>query len=49
MLSPANAAGVRGRLILNQSARFDLARRLQRDGLPLGELFSFISGLYFRD
>jgi len=48
LLSPANAAGVRGRLILNESARFDLARRLQRDGLPLGELFSFISGLYFR-
>ena len=48
LLSPANAAGVRGRLILNESARFDLALRLQRDGLPLGELFSFISGLYFR-
>jgi hypothetical protein len=25
-----------------------LALRLQRDGLPLGELFSFINGLYFR-
>ena len=48
MLSPANAAGVRGRLILNKSARFDLALRLRRDGLTLGELFSFISGLYFR-
>ncbi len=48
MLSPANAAGVRGKLILNKSARFDLAVRLRRDGLPLGELFSFISGLYFR-
>ena len=26
----------------------DLARRLREDGVPLGELFSFISGLYFR-
>jgi hypothetical protein len=48
LLSPANAAGVRGRLILNASAQFDLALRLRRDGLPLGEIFSFISGLYFR-
>jgi hypothetical protein len=48
LLSPANAAGVRGRQILNQSAQFELARRMQRDGLPLGELFTFISGLYFR-
>ena len=48
LLSPANASGVRGRLILNKNARFDLALRLRRDGLPLGELFSFISGLYFR-
>jgi hypothetical protein len=48
LLSPANAAGLRGKLILNGSARFDLALRMQKDGLPLGELFSFISGLYFR-
>ena len=48
LLSPANAAGVRGKLILNEDARFDLAMRLHWHGLPLGELFSFISGLYFR-
>ena len=29
-------------------ATFDLARRLRAEGVPLGELFSFISGLYFR-
>jgi hypothetical protein len=29
-------------------ATFDLARRLRCQGVPLGELFSFISGLYFR-
>jgi len=48
LLSPANAGGVRGSQLLNESARFGLAWRLQREGLPLGELFSFISGLYFR-
>lgn len=48
LLSPANADGLRGRLLLNESADFDLAQRLHREGLPLGELFSFISGLYFR-
>jgi len=48
LLSPANAAGLRGRLIVNESAQFDLAVRLRENGLPLGELFSFISGLYLR-
>jgi len=35
LLSPANAGGVRGSQLLNESARFGLARRLQREGLPL--------------
>jgi len=48
LLSPANPAGVRGRIILNEEAQFELALRFRREGLPLGELFSFISGLYFR-
>jgi hypothetical protein len=48
LLSPANAAGVRGKLVLNDRATFSVAARLRRDGVPLGELFSFISGLYFR-
>jgi hypothetical protein len=48
LLSPANANGVRARMILSGRARFDLAVRLRNGGLPLGELFSFISGLYFR-
>src|SRR5437762_1878649 len=29
-------------------ANFDLAVRLRRSGLPLGEAFAFVSGLYFR-
>lgn len=35
-------------MIMSENARFILARRLRNDGLPLGELFSFMSGLYFR-
>ena len=48
LLSPANAAGLRARMILSESAEFALAARLRQEGLPLGEVFSFISGLYFR-
>lgn len=48
LLSPANAAGVRGGLILGDSARSPLAQRLHTTGAPLGEIFSLISGLYFR-
>jgi hypothetical protein len=48
LLSPANAGGERARLLLRDSANFDLAVTLRKDGAPLGEVFSFISGLYFR-
>ena len=48
LLSPASLSGRRGSLVLSPTARFDLALRLRAEGLPLGELFSFISGLYFR-
>jgi hypothetical protein len=48
LLSPANLGGIRAGYVLNPSAEFELACRLRREGLPLGELFSFISGLYFR-
>jgi hypothetical protein len=48
LLSPANIAGDRAKLILNAAAQFALARRLRETGAPLGEVFSFISGLYFR-
>ena len=49
ILSPANSGGERARLIYNPNAGFDLARRLQRgEKAPLGEIFSFLSGLYFR-
>jgi hypothetical protein len=49
LLSPANSAGERMRLVLRPQAKFDLAVRLRsRTGAPLGEVFSFCSGLYFR-
>jgi hypothetical protein len=35
-------------MLLNERAQFDLAEQLRRQGAPLGEVFSFLSGLYFR-
>jgi hypothetical protein len=35
-------------MVLNESATFELAVRLRNGGVPLGDLYSFISGLYFR-
>jgi hypothetical protein len=35
-------------MILRPQAQFPLARQLRGDGAPLGEVFAFLSGLYFR-
>jgi hypothetical protein len=49
LLSPANCGGIRARMMLSPQAGFDLARQLQGvAGAPLGDVFSFVSGLYFR-
>ena len=49
LLSPAYAGGERARMIMSERAQFDLARRLRSQNPPsLGEVFSFLSGLYFR-
>jgi len=48
LLSPADIAGIRAARIIHDSADSELARRLRGKGAPLGEVFSFISGLYFR-
>src|SRR5919106_7054661 len=49
LLSPANCGGPRAQLMTSPTAAFELARQLQsRQGAPLGEVFSFVSGLYFR-
>jgi len=48
VLSPANCNGLRSRWILRKNSRSELAQRLRREGAPLGEVFSFLSALYFR-
>ena len=48
LLSPARVAGIRAGWVLNQNSDSETARRLRQEGVALGELFSFISGLYFR-
>ena len=49
LLSPANCSGRRAELILSPDATFPLARELRsRAGAALGDVFSFVSGLYFR-
>jgi hypothetical protein len=47
-LSPANLGGERAALVFNPRAQFPLARQMRAGGAPLGELFSFVSSLYFR-
>ena len=48
LLSPAHSGGQRAKLLFNERAKFDLAQRLRLNAVPLGEVFSFLSGLYFR-
>jgi hypothetical protein len=48
LLSPANASGVRAKMLFGGVSKSDLALRLRHSGAPLGEVYSFISGLYFR-
>ena len=49
LLSPANCSGQRARLVFREQAQFQLARQLRTsEGVPLAEVFSFLSGLYFR-
>lgn len=47
-LSPASISGIRSKMLSNPHAQFDLARRIRHSGVPLGEIYSIISGLYFR-
>ena len=49
LLSPANCGGRRASQIVSEKAEFPLARRLRSaEGAPLGDVFAFMSGLYFR-
>src|SRR6187399_1158498 len=49
LLSPAYAGGERARMILRDQAQFPLARSLRgKSGAPIADVFTFLSGLYFR-
>ncbi len=49
LLSPAFAGGRRAQMLLKERASFELARRLrEEEPVSLGEVFTFLSGLYFR-
>lgn len=48
LLSPARIGGIRGRLLVRPGASFALASELRARGLPLADIFTFASGLYFR-
>jgi hypothetical protein len=49
LLSPAHCGGERAKLLFRPAARFELAMKLRTpQGASIGEVFSFLSGLYFR-
>jgi hypothetical protein len=48
LLSPANCAGKRARMLLTRAATIAVAARLEAGEATLGEVFAFMSGLYFR-
>src|SRR5262245_1305833 len=49
LLSPANCGGRRAQIVMSPRASFPLAVGLRSDGgMPIGDVFAFMSGLYFR-
>ena len=49
LLSPANCGGVRAKMVMAPHAQFSVARQIRsEDGAAIGDVFSFVSGLYFR-
>jgi hypothetical protein len=48
LLSPASTGGLRTAMLVNPQAEFDLAVRLRSGQASVGEVFAFLSGLYFR-
>jgi hypothetical protein len=48
LLSPANSSGKRAQLLRREAASFELALRVRNGGAPLADVFTFVSGLYFR-
>jgi hypothetical protein len=49
LLSPASCNGVRARWLLHKNGQSALAQQLRSDGgAPIGDVFKFLSALYFR-
>ena len=48
LLSPAKAGGRRYSILTSDEAGFELALKFRAGSATLGEIYSFISGLYFR-
>ena len=49
LLSPANCRGTRGKQAISPRATFAVAEQLRsQEGVAIGDLFAFVSGLYFR-
>jgi hypothetical protein len=49
ILSPAQTSGKRALMTMNPQAQFSIAQKLREPtGVPIGDLFSFFSSLYFR-
>ena len=49
LLSPASCGGKRAALLFSDKAEFEIAKRVREaSGAPLGDVFTFLSGLYFR-
>lgn len=49
VLSPARLDGERAKLLFREGARSSVALALRsREGAPIGDVFRFVSGLYFR-
>jgi len=48
LLSPAKIGGPRSLMLMREQAEFDLALRLRSGTAAVGEIYAFISGLYFR-
>lgn len=48
LLSPAYAGGKRAQLLSRDAASFELALKVREGSATTGEVFAFLSGLYFR-
>lgn len=48
LLSPASCTGARAKTVMRAEASFPLAVQLRTHGAALGDVFAFLSGLYFR-